>query len=248
MRIDILTLFPTMFDGPLSQSIIGRARDRGILELAITDIRDFATDKHRTVDDTPYGGGPGMVMATGPLSAAIESAKTEQSWTVFLSPQGRVFNQSIARELVQKPRLILVCGHYEGIDERARELLADDEISIGDYVLTGGELPAMVLTDALVRLLPGVLGDDASSSDESHSEGLLEYPHYTRPLDFRGATIPPVLLSGHHAQITQWRRYMSLLRTQGRRPDLFTEEHAAELRQLAARLRKAGVLATDHPV
>ena len=242
MRIDILTLFPGMFSGPFAESIVGRAQDRGIVQIELTDIRSFATDRHRTVDDTPYGGGPGMVMKAPVVADAIESVRGDDARVILLSPQGRVFTQSVAHELAELPHLVLVCGHYEGIDERVRELLVDDEISIGDYVLTGGELPAMVIVDAIVRLLPGALGDDTSSSDESHSDGLLEYPHYTRPPEFRGLPIPPVLLSGNHAHIAQWRRYQSLLRTRTRRPDLFTPDHQSQLTALEAKLRTARVI------
>jgi tRNA (guanine37-N1)-methyltransferase len=242
MRIDILTLFPGMFSGPFSESIIARAQSQGIVDITLTDIRSFATDRHHTVDDTPYGGGPGMVMKAPTVADAIESVQSPTARVILLSPQGRVLTQSIARELAGLEHLVLVCGHYEGIDERVRELLVDDEISIGDYVLTGGELPAMVLVDTVVRLIPGALGDDASSTDESHADGLLEYPHYTRPPQFRGLEIPGVLLSGNHAHIAQWRRYQSLLRTQARRPDLFTSAHEAELAELEARLKKAGVV------
>jgi tRNA (guanine37-N1)-methyltransferase len=231
-----------MFSGPFAESIVGRARERGVVTIGLTDIRSFATDRHRTVDDTPYGGGPGMVMKAPVVADAIEAVRSEQARVILLSPQGRVLTQRIARDLAEVPHLVLVCGHYEGIDERVRELLVDDEISIGDYVLTGGELPAMVLVDSVVRLIPGALGDDASSADESHSEGLLEYPHYTRPPEFRDLGIPPVLLSGNHAHIAQWRRYQSLLRTQSRRPDLFTAAHQTELSELEVKLRKTGVI------
>jgi tRNA (guanine37-N1)-methyltransferase len=242
MRIDILTLFPGMFRGPFAESIVNRAQDRGVVSIELTDIRGFATDRHRTVDDTPYGGGPGMVMKAPVVADAIEAVRSDISRVILLSPQGRVLTQAVALELSRLPHLVLVCGHYEGVDERVRQLLVDDEISIGDYVLTGGELPAMVLVDSVVRLIPGALGDDTSSTDESHSEGLLEYPHYTRPPDFRGLDVPPVLLSGNHAHITQWRRYQSLLTTQARRPDLFTQEHRSELSALEVKLRKSGVL------
>jgi tRNA (guanine37-N1)-methyltransferase len=242
MRIDILTLFPGMFRGPFAESIVARAQDRGVVHIELTDIRSFATDRHHTVDDTPYGGGPGMVMKAPVVADAIEAVGSEESRVILLSPQGRVLTQPFARELANQSHLVLVCGHYEGIDERVRDLLVDDEISIGDYVLTGGELPAMVLVDTVVRLIPGALGDDASSADESHSDGLLEYPQYTRPSEFRETLVPPVLLSGNHAHIAQWRRYESLLRTRARRPDLFTQAHQAELNGLEAKLRKAGVL------
>jgi tRNA (guanine37-N1)-methyltransferase len=242
MRIDILTLFPDMFESPLGASIIGRAQSQGLIEIGLTDIRSFATDRHKTVDDTPYGGGPGMVMKAPPVVEAIEAVRSTESRVVLMSPQGRVFNQSTARALSACPHLILVCGHYEGIDDRVRELVIDDELSIGDYVLTGGELPAMVVTDAVARLLPGVLGDDASSADESHSDGLLEYPQYTRPPEFRGLGVPSVLLSGNHGHVALWRRYMSLIRTAQNRPDLFTGANQNELDDLSAKLRKLGVI------
>ena len=222
MRWDILTLFPGMFAGPLSESIIRRAIDRGLVEIALHDWREQATDRHRTVDDTPYGGGAGMVLRAPPVVAAVEAALGDDLGRVpviLLSPSGRVFTQRVAEELAQLPRVALLCGHYEGIDERARELVVTAELSIGDFVLTGGELAAMVVVDAVTRLLPGVI-DAASLADESHSGGLLEYPHYTRPAEFRGRGVPPVLLSGHHANIARWRRREALRRTHRRRPDL----------------------------
>jgi tRNA (guanine37-N1)-methyltransferase len=219
-----------MFAGPLGHSIVGRAIDRGLLEVALTDVRSFATDRHRTVDDYPYGGGPGMVMKPDTLFAAAESVARAGSPVILLTPQGRVFTQGIAAELAREEQLTLVCGHYEGVDERVREHLATDELSIGDYVLTGGELPAMVVIDAVARLLPGVLGGADSTSEESHSAGLLEYPQYTRPPSFRGQDVPDVLLSGNHAEIAKWRRRQALLRTARRRPDLLTPEHRDELR------------------
>jgi tRNA (guanine37-N1)-methyltransferase len=220
MKIDVLTLFPAMFSGPLDESIIRRARDNNLLTLGIHNWRDFARDKHKTVDDRPFGGGPGMVLKPEPLFEAVESLRTDQSKVVLLSPSGRKFNQQIARELAPTPHLILVCGSYEGFDERVRAHLADDELSIGDYVLTNGALPAMVVIDVVARLLPGVLGDDESSKEESFSQGLLEYPHYTRPADFKGMKVPEILLSGHHAQIAQWRQEQAIERTRQRRPDL----------------------------
>jgi tRNA (guanine37-N1)-methyltransferase len=219
-----------MFAGPLGHSIVGRAIDRGLLEVALTDVRSFATDRHRTVDDYPYGGGPGMVMKPDTLFAAAESVARAGSPVILLTPQGRVFTQGIVAELAREEQLTLVCGHYEGVDERVREHLATDELSIGDYVLTGGELPAMVVIDAVARLLPGVLGGADSTSEESHSAGLLEYPQYTRPPSFRGQDVPDVLLSGNHAEIAKWRRRQALLRTARRRPDLLTPEHRDELR------------------
>ncbi len=228
MRVDVLTLFPEMFAGPLSHSILRRAIERGLLDVGLTDIRDFATDRHRTVDDYPYGGGPGMVMKPGPIFAAAESVARPSSPIVLLTPQGRLFSQQIAAKLARLDHFVLICGHYEGVDERVREHLATDQLSIGDYVLTGGELAAMVVIDAVARLLPGVLTSD-STAEESHSGGLLEYPHYTRPPTFRDWTVPDVLLSGNHAEIARWRRRQSLLRTAARRPDLLTPDHIAEL-------------------
>ena len=220
MKIDVLTLFPAMFAGPLDESIIMRARKAGLLDLNIHQLRDWTHDRHKTVDDRPFGGGPGMLMKPEPLFEAVESLKRPATKVILLSPGGRKFDQSIARELAAQKDLLLVTGHYEGFDERVRTMLADDELSIGDYVLTNGALPAMVVIDAVTRLLPGVLGDDASSSDESFSAGLLEYPQYTRPAEFRGAKVPDVLLSGNHAEIEKWRREQATLKTQTRRPDL----------------------------
>jgi len=238
MRVDVLTLFPEMFAGPLGHSILGRAIGRGLLQVQLTNPRDFTTDRHRTVDDYPYGGGPGMVMKPDPIFTAVESLARPDDPIILLSPQGRVFSQAVAAELASQPRLILICGHYEGVDERVREHLATDELSIGDYVLTGGELAAMVVIDAVARLLPSVLGAEASTGEESHSQGLLEYPHYTRPPEFRGWTVPDILLSGHHAEIARWRRQQSLLRTAHHRPDLLTDEHLDEM-------RRSGLLAAD---
>ncbi|MEW6156526.1 MAG: tRNA (guanosine(37)-N1)-methyltransferase TrmD [Verrucomicrobiota bacterium] len=220
MKIDVVTLFPGMFAGPLDESIVKRARTEGKLELAIHNLRDWTHDRHKTVDDKPFGGGPGMLLKPEPVFEAVEQLAVEQSRVILLTPAGRKFNQAIARELAQRPHLILVCGSYEGFDERVREHLADDELSIGDYVLTNGALPAMVVIDAVTRLLPGVLGDEQSAHDESFSHGLLEYPHYTRPAVFRGWKVPDVLLSGNHAQIAQWRLEQARQRTIERRPDL----------------------------
>jgi len=220
MKIDVLTLFPAMFAGPLDESIVKRAREAKLLELKIHNLRDWTHDRHKTVDDKPFGGGPGMLLKVEPLFEAIESLQREKTRVVLLSPAGRKFDQSMARELAQSEDLLLVCGSYEGFDERVREALADDELSIGDYVLTNGALPAMVVIDAVVRLLPGVLGDDESSHDESFSHGLLEYPQYTRPAEFRGMKVPEVLLSGNHAEIEKWRRQQAKLRTEKQRPDL----------------------------
>jgi tRNA (guanine37-N1)-methyltransferase len=220
MKIDVLTLFPAMFAGPLDESIIMRARKAGLLDLKIHQLRDWTHDKHKTVDDKPFGGGPGMLMKVEPLFEAIESLQRKKTKVILLSPSGRKFSQEIARELAQEKELLLVCGSYEGFDERVRAALADDELSIGDYVLTNGALPAMVVIDAVARLLPGVLGDDESSHDESFSAGLLEYPQYTRPAEFRGMKVPEVLLSGNHAEIEKWRREQAKLRTKKQRPDL----------------------------
>ena len=201
MKIDVLTLFPAMFAGPLDESIVKRARDAGLLDLKIHNLRDWTHDRHKTVDDRPFGGGPGMLLKPEPLFEAIENLKREKTRVILLSPAGRQFNQAIAHELAQQEDLLLVTGHYEGFDGRVQEKLADDELSIGDYVLTNGALPAMVVIDAVTRLLPGALGDDESSHDESFSHGLLEYPQYTRPAEFRGMKVPDVLVSGHHAEI-----------------------------------------------
>ncbi len=220
MKIDVLTLFPAMFTGPLDESIVRRARDKGLVDLKIHNLRDWTHDRHKTVDDRPFGGGPGMLMKPEPLFEAVENLRRDKTRVVLLSPAGRPFNQAIARELAQAEDLLLVTGHYEGFDERVRESLADDELSIGDYVLTNGALPAMVVIDAVTRLLPGALGDDESSHDESFSRGLLEYPQYTRPADFRGMKVPDVLVSGNHAEIEKWRRAQAKQRTQERRPDL----------------------------
>jgi tRNA (guanine37-N1)-methyltransferase len=244
MRFDVLTLFPAIFQGPMQESILKRAIEESRLTVAIHNIRDYATDRHHVTDDMPYGGGGGMVMKPEPIFAAVEAVlgverpsesvehdaqvhdaspstlNTGRPPIILLTPQGRLLTQSIARELAQYDWLILICGRYEGVDERVRRHLATDEISIGDYVLTGGELPALVLIDAIARHLPGVLGDPGATLDDSHSDGLLEYPHYTRPPEFRGHTVPEVLLSGHHAQIERWRREQSLRRTWERRPDL----------------------------
>ena len=220
MKIDVLTLFPAMFAGPLDESIIKRARKNGLLDLKIHDLRDWTYDRHKTVDDRPFGGGPGMLMKPEPIFEAVESLRREQTRVILLSPGGRKFSQAIAAELAGQPDLLLVTGHYEGFDERVREGLADDELSIGDYVLTNGALPAMVVIDAVARLLPGVLGDDESSRDESFSHGLLEYPQYTRPAEFREMKVPDVLVSGNHAEIEKWRREQAKKRTKESRPDL----------------------------
>ena len=223
MRIDILTIFPGMFRGPFEESIVKRAVEKELVQIFLHDIRDYASDKHRTVDDYPFGGGQGMLMKPEPLFAAVEDVQgqaAERGPIVFLTPQGRLFDQKVAVELASHDRLILICGHYEGVDARVHEHLATDEVSIGDYVLSGGELAAMVVVDAVVRQIPGVLGSPLSSADDSFAEDLLEYPQYTRPADFRGMGVPEVLLSGNHGEIALWRRQQSLLRTARRRPDL----------------------------
>jgi tRNA (guanine37-N1)-methyltransferase len=228
MRIDILTLFPAMFQGPFDHSIVKRAMDEKIITIGVHDIREYTHDKHHTTDDYAYGGGAGMVMKPEPVFEAVEGVQEQFSeqtggikpTVILLSPQGRLFSQQVAKELSASPWLILICGHYEGVDERVKEHLANDEISVGDYVLSGGEIAAMVVLDAVVRLVPGVLGSEISLLEESHADGLLEYPQYTRPPDYRGWSVPEVLLSGNHAEIAKWRREQSLRRTLERRPDL----------------------------
>jgi tRNA (guanine37-N1)-methyltransferase len=222
MHIDVFTLFPGMFRGPFDESILKRAQDQGLLSLALHNIRDATTDKHHIVDDYPYGGGAGMVMKPGPVFASVE-AVYQGGPIILMTPQGHPFTQADAQRLAREPRLSLLCGHYEGVDERIRLHLATEELSIGDYVLTGGELAAMVIIDAVSRLIPGVLGAPASAVEESHSSGLLEYPHYTRPPDFRGWQVPPMLLSGNHGAIARWRRKEALRRTRARRPDLLAK-------------------------
>ena len=223
MRIDVLTLFPKAFESPLSCSILKRARDEGLVEIVLTDIRDFAEDSYRKVDDKPYGGGPGMVMMPGPVFDCVEYVQKltlEKGRTILLTPQGKKFDQAEARELASEKRLILIAGKYEGFDERIRTGLGAEQISIGDYVLNGGELAAMVIIDAVVRLLPGALGDEDSTRDDSFSGNLLEYPHFTRPEVFRGMKVPDILLSGDHAKIAEWRCRQAFERTQQQRPDL----------------------------
>jgi tRNA (guanine37-N1)-methyltransferase len=227
MRIDVLTLFPDMFAGVFTESIIKRAGDKGLIEIVVTNIRDYAIDKHHSVDDKPYGGGPGMVLMCQPLFAAVEDvcSKAEPPDEIILmTPQGRQFNQEQAKKLALKERILLIAGHYEGFDERIRSKLATMELSIGDYVLSGGEIPVMAIVDAVTRLIPGVLGDDLSSNEESFSSGLLEYPQYTRPAEFRGEKVPDVLLSGNHQLIKQWRSQQAQQRTNQRRPDLSSEK------------------------
>jgi len=243
--IDILTLFPEMFQGLFSLGIFKRAIDRKLVSVNLHNIRDYTHDKHHTVDDYAYGGGAGMVLKPEPIFEAVESIKSNihqvsELPIILLTPQGRLFSQQMAQELSKYKHMILICGHYEGVDERVREHLVTDEISIGDYVLSGGELAAMVVIDAVVRLLPGVLGSQASPLDDSHVAGLLEYPQYTRPEVYRGWSVPEVLLSGNHAQIAKWRRDQTILRTLERRPELLDKANLTlEERQLADRLKQS---------
>ncbi|WP_204180064.1 MULTISPECIES: tRNA (guanosine(37)-N1)-methyltransferase TrmD [unclassified Staphylococcus] len=221
MKIDYLTLFPQMFDGVLNQSILKRAQDKEMLQINTVDFRDFAENKHNQVDDYPFGGGQGMVLKPEPIFNAMKDIdKTENTRVILMCPQGRPFNQEIAQELSHSEHLVFICGHYEGYDERIRQHLVTDEISMGDYVLTGGELPAMVMTDAIVRLIPGVLGNQQSHEDDSFQDGLLEFPQYTRPRSYQDMNVPEALLSGNHAHIDQWRHEQKLIRTWEKRPDL----------------------------
>jgi len=236
MQFDVVTAFPGIIEGPLSFSILRRARDAGIVEVRVHDLRDHATDRHHKVDDTPYGGGGGMVLMPGPLFAAVEAIgaahPVARSRTVLFCPQGTPYSQDVARRLAGWDRLILLCGRYEGVDERVREHLADESISIGDYVLTGGEIPALVLIDSITRLLPGALGDEEAARNDSFADGTFDFPHYTRPAEFRGHKVPDVLLSGDHARIAAWRREKALERTARQRPDLLA--------------RRRGDAATEH--
>src|SRR4051812_23313810 len=240
MRIDVLTLFPETFEGPLTTSILGRALAGGIAQVELHQLRDYAFNKHQMVDDYAFGGGPGMVMKPEPLAEGIEAVRamaTPAGRTILLTPQGRRFDQDVVDELALEERLILVCGHYEGFDERIREHFVDDEISLGDFVVSAGELAAIVVIDAVLRRLPGTLGSADSLLEESHSDGLLEYPQYTRPAEFREWKVPDILLSGHHAEIAKWRRRQRVIRTARRRPDLIAKAHdrlSAEERRLAA--------------
>ena len=223
MHIDIITIFPDIFFGPFSDSIIARAIEKGLVDINTIDLRDYTDDKRRTIDDKPYGGGPGMLMKADPVFRAVEEIRRADSLVVLLTPQGKVFHQSIAEDLVVKEHLILICGHYEGIDERVRTELVDLEISIGDYILTSGNIPAMAVVDTVVRLIPGVLGSAESSETESFSDGMLEYPQYTRPVDYKGMKVPEVLLSGNHQEIAKWRQQEALKRTRKRRPELLKQ-------------------------
>ncbi len=231
MKIDIVTIFPTMVQAPLAEGIVGRAIERGLIDLRVHDLRDHTTDRHRVVDDVPFGGGPGMVLKPEPLFRAVEhirAARGAPAAVVLTSPDGRRFSHAEAERLSRLPHMVILCGRYEGVDERVREHLATETISIGDYVVSGGELPALVIVDAVTRLVPGVVGDDASVRGDTFArDGLLDYPQYTRPADFRGLKVPPVLLSGHHAEIEKWRRQQALERTRRHRPDLLREEVTA---------------------
>ncbi|ACI18596.1 tRNA (guanosine(37)-N1)-methyltransferase TrmD [Dictyoglomus thermophilum] len=242
LRIDIITIFPEMFRGPFDVSILKKAQDRGFVEIKVHNLRDFTEDKHRTVDDYPYGGGSGMVMKPEPIFKAVKTLRKEKSEVILLSPSGDLFNQKIAEELSKKDHLILICGRYEGVDERVKKIITR-EISIGDYVLTGGEIPAMVLVDAIVRLIPGVLGDPNSLKEESFQWGILEYPQYTHPREFEGMEVPEILLSGNHKEIRRWRRKEALRKTFLKRPDLLekvelTQEDLELLEEIKKELRE----------
>ncbi|OKP92306.1 tRNA (guanosine(37)-N1)-methyltransferase TrmD [Paenibacillus sp. P3E] len=245
MRIDVLTLFPEMCEGVFGTSILGKAREKGIVSLNAVNFRDFSGNKHNSVDDTPYGGGGGMVLKPDPIFAAVEHVlavpgNQEKPRIILMCPQGQTYTQQMAEELAQEEHLIFICGHYEGYDERIREHLVTDELSIGDYVLTGGELPALTVIDSIVRLQPGALGNETSAVTDSFSTGLLEYPHYTRPAEFRGWKVPDILLSGHHANIEVWRREQALQRTLERRPDLLeTAELTVKDKTALERLKRS---------
>ncbi len=240
MRIDVVTLFPRMFDGPLAESMLRLAQDKGLVEIRVVDLRQHTEGRHRVADDYPFGGGGGMVLKPEPLFRAVEALRGTGTRVVLLCPQGPTLTQATAGRLATAPHLILLCGHYEGVDERVRTDLCDEELSIGDYVLTGGELPALVVMDAVVRLVPGVLGDPGGPAKDSFADGRLDYPQYTRPADFQGLVVPEVLLSGDHQRIARWRRREALRRTAARRPDLLaTVEPTDEERQWLAELREA---------
>ena len=230
IRFDVLSIFPEMFHSPLNFSLLKKAQEKGLIEIDLHDIRDWAEDKHNMTDDAPYGGGCGMVMKVEPVERALAAVKRAdvQSLVLLMTPQGETFNQKIATRLAEEKHIIMICGRYEGVDERIREHLADREISIGDYILTGGELSALVVIDAVSRLIPGVLGNDASAATESFSQGLLEYPQYTRPADYKGWRVPDVLVSGNHAQIERWQRIEAIKRTWLRRPDLLEKIELSE--------------------
>lgn len=230
LRFDIVTVFPEMFDGPFKESILRIAQEKRLVDIRVINLRDFTHDRHRSTDDKPFGGGPGMVMKPEPIFECVESIrkKSPMARVILFSPSGRPFNQKAAWDLSKKKHLILICGHYEGVDERVREHLVDEEISLGDFVLTGGEIPAMAVVDAVTRLIPGVLGNKESLSHESFQEGMLEYPHYTRPRDYLGYEVPDVLVSGNHDKVERWRREQAIERTREKRPDLFKDRHCEE--------------------
>jgi tRNA (guanine37-N1)-methyltransferase len=241
MKFDILTLFPAMFDGPLTESILKRATENGLIDIGLHNIRDWAFDRHATADDAPYGGGAGMVMKVEPIAGAIEAVKEQRpnSRVILTTPGGRPFNHTVAEELSREEGLIIICGRYEGVDERVRKLFVDDEISLGDFVLTGGEIAAMVIVDAVSRLVPGVLGHGDSALFDSFADGLLEYPQYTRPPEFRGEKVPDILLSGNHAEIAKWRRKEQILRTLASRPELLESLELSKAdKKLLAEVRK----------
>jgi tRNA (guanine37-N1)-methyltransferase len=243
VKFDIVTIFPRMFDGPTREGILGRAIERGLVDLKVVDLREFTDDRHRTVDDVAYGGGPGMVLKPAPMFRAVEhlrETRGEPAAVVLTSPQGKPFSQADAMRLSRAGHVVVLCGRYEGVDERVRDHVATEELSIGDYVLTGGELPALVMLDATARLLPGAVGDEQSVEWDSFTRGLLDYPHYTRPAEFRGFTVPDVLLSGHHEQVRRWRKRQAVARTLARRPDLLAaaeldDEERAIVRELSER-------------
>ena len=239
MRIDVLTLFPDMVEPVVAASMLGRARSRGLIDIRVVDLRDYATGRHRHADDYQFGGGGGMVLKPEPIFAAVDALRTERTRVVLMDPRGQTFTQSVAAELAREAHLILIAGRYEGVDERVGELLADERISIGDYIVTGGELPALVVTDAVTRLIPGVLGAEGGAERESFASGLLEPPQYTRPEEFRGARVPGVLLSGDHARVAQWRREQALFLTWQRRPELLAEARLTdEEREMIARFER----------
>jgi tRNA (guanine37-N1)-methyltransferase len=250
VKFDIVTIFPRMFDGPTREGILGRAVDRGLVDLKVFDLRDFTDDRHRTVDDVAYGGGPGMVLKPAPLFRAVDhvrQSRGEPAAIVLTSPQGRPFCQADAVRLSRLSHVVVLCGRYEGIDERVRDQVATEEISIGDYVLTGGELPALVILDAVVRWLPGAVGDEQSVEWDSFTRGLLDYPHYTRPAEFRGFAVPDVLLSGHHEQVRRWRKRQAVARTLARRPELLASaELDDEERAIVRELMQARQEEIDH--
>jgi tRNA (guanine37-N1)-methyltransferase len=240
MRIDILTLFPSMFTGPFDASIVARAAAAGLVEIAVHDLRRWTHDRHHTADDAPFGGGPGMVLKPEPIFEAVDEIAQPQAEIILLTPNGQPLTQPLLQDLAQRRQIVLICGHYEGVDERVAEALATCEVSIGDYVLSGGEIPAMVLVDGIVRLIPGALGCADSTREEAHTDGLLEYPQYTRPAVYRGMEVPEIVRAGDHQALAQWKRRQALLRTLQRRPDLLRPTHWEEL-------RRRDLLAADEP-